>query len=224
VRSAAYVTPETLPARARAWLAAARATAAPRPGLRLDPTRCALLVIDMVRYFADPGGRCFLPAAAAVTPRIAALLAAWRAGGGLVVFTRHAHRGPEDLGMLGRFFSDWIRDGAPESEVVPALAPAPGEAALRKTTYDAFLGTDLEDRLRAAGCGQVLVTGVLTHMCCETTARAAFCRGFEVYVAADAAADASEERHVASLAAMADAVAVILGADEALDACNTAWT
>ena len=224
MRSSAYVTPETLPARSRAWLDAARAAAAPRPHLRLDPPRCALLVIDMVRYFADPAGRCFLPAAPAVRPRIAALSAAWRKGGGPVVFTRHAHRGPGDMGMLGRFFSDWIRDGAPESEIVPDLAPAPGETVLRKTTYDAFLGTDLEDRLRAAGCEQVLVTGVLTHMCCETTARAAFCRGFEVYVATDAMADASEERHVASLAALADAVAVVLDSDEAVRACRAART
>jgi isochorismate hydrolase len=57
-------------------------------------------------------------------------------------------------------------------------------------------------------------------MCCETTARSAFCRGFEVYVGADATASSSEERHLQSLLAMADSVAVILGSGEILDRCG----
>ena len=70
------------------------------------------------------------------------------------------------------------------------------------------------------GIEQVVVTGVLTHMCCETTARSAFCRGFEVYVGADATASSSEERHLQSLLAMADSVAVILGSEEILERCE----
>ena len=88
---------------------------------------------------------------------------------------------------------------------------------VRKTTYDAFLNTELEDILGSAGVDQVLVTGVLTHMCCETTARSAFCRGFEVYVAADATASSREELHLGSLVSMADSVAVIVGSEEVLE-------
>ena len=87
---------------------------------------------------------------------------------------------------------------------------------LGKETYDAFIGTELESLLGERGLDQVLVTGVLTHMCCETTARSAFCRGFEVYVAADATATSSEERHLGSLLSMADAVAVITSTEEVL--------
>lgn len=219
MRTDAYVTAETLPGRTRAWLRRVRRAVPPRPHLQIEPRRAALLVIDMVRYFADPAGRCFLPAALAIQGRIAALLAAWRGFGGTVVFTRHGHEGPHDLGMLGRFFSDHIRAGKPESEIVPALAPAPGEAVLRKTTYDAFLGTPLEPLLRERGASQVVVSGVLTHMCCETTARSAFCRGFEVYAPADALAASDEQRHVASLLSMADAVAIVLSAAEVIARC-----
>jgi bifunctional isochorismate lyase/aryl carrier protein len=219
VRTAEYVTEQTLARSCREWLKRVRSNVAPRPGLQIDPSRCALLVIDMVRYFAEPTGRCFLPAAAAVTPRIARLVSAWHSFGGAVVFTRHGHEGPQDLGMLGRFFDDYIRAGEPESELIDALAPGRGDRVLRKTTYDAFLGTALAEHLEQAGASQVLVTGVLTHMCCETTARAAFCRGFEVYLAADAAASSSEERHVASLEALADAVAIVLSTEEILERC-----
>ena len=222
MRTEAYVTLESLTARTEAWLARVRAAVAPRPHLVLHPERCALLVIDMLHYFADPAGRSFLPSAAAIVPRIAGLLQAWRGFGGQVIFTQHAHRGPEDLGMLGKFFGDYIHAGRPEAEILPTLAPIRGELCLRKTTYDGFLHTPLERALRAAASEQVLVTGVLTHMCCETTARAAFCRGFEVFVAADATATTSEERHIHSLLAMADAVAIVCSSQEVLARCPPA--
>jgi nicotinamidase-related amidase len=205
--------------RTAAWLAEVRAATAPHPGLRLDPARCALLVIDMLRHFADPRGRCYLPAAEAAVPDLRRLLDAWRDRGATVVFTRHAHEGPHDLGMLGKFFGDHIRDGEPDAEIVPALASLPSETVLRKATYDAFWETPLQSILNGRGCTQVLVTGVLTHMCCETTARAAFCRGFEVYLAADATASSSEERHRGALLGMADCVAVVLSVEEILRRC-----
>jgi bifunctional isochorismate lyase / aryl carrier protein len=205
--------------RTHAWLAAVRDAVAPRPLLRLDPPRCALLVIDMQRYFADPRGRSFLPATDDAIPEIRALLDAWRGLGGTVIFTRHAHEGAHDLGMLGKFFTEHIREGLPEAEIIPALAPSAGEPVLRKRTYDAFHGTPLESILAERACTQVLVTGVLTHICCETTARSAFCRGFEVYVAADATASSSEERHLGSLLSMADCVAIVMSAAEILQRC-----
>jgi isochorismate hydrolase len=137
-----------------------------------------------------------------------------------VVFTRHGHEGPHDLGVMGKFWGDYIRADEPDAEILSQLSPNAGEPVIRKTTYDAFVGTDLAQILEDRGIEQVLVTGVLTHMCCETTARSAFCRGFEVYVVADGTASSSEERHCASLMAMADSVAVVMSADEVLERCE----
>lgn len=214
------MTPSTLTDRSAAWLAQVRSTVPPRPHLTLDTSRCCLLIIDMLHYFAHPAGRCYLPATEAIVPRIKTLLQAWREQGSMVVYTQHCHEGVHDLGMLGRFFSDYIEAGTPEAEIIEPLAPNHGEPVLRKTTYDAFMGTDLQEVLRERKMEQVLVTGVLTHICCETTARSAFCRGFEVYVAADATASSSEERHVCSLVSMADSVAVIMSVAEILDRCS----
>jgi nicotinamidase-related amidase len=219
MRTAAYITASTAEAKTGEWLARVRESAAPRPHLQLQPRKAALLVIDMLRYFAAPEGRCLLPAAPVAAGRIASLLAAWRSFDGTVVFTRHAHEGPEELGMLGRFFDDYIRAGEPDSEIIDILRPKPSETVLRKVTYDAFHGTPLQAVLEERGMEQVVVTGVLTHMCCETTARSAFCRGFEVYVGADTTASSSEERHLQSLLAMADSVAVIHGSGEILERC-----
>ena len=219
-RSEGYATSATLERKAGRWLRDVRSAVAPRPRLALDPRRCALLVVDMLRYFADPAGRCFLPAAAAIVPNVSSLIAAWRRIGAPVLYTRHCHAGPHDLGMLGRFFSDYIRQGEPDSEIVAALAPARGEPVVRKTTYDAFLGTRLESLLRRRKAAQILICGVLTHMCCETTARAAFCRGFEVYVPVDAVASSDEEHHLASLLNMADAVAIVTSVEEVRARCG----
>lgn len=220
MRSRAYVTTENIDRKCEAWLASLRRRAKPRHRLRLDPGRCALLVIDLVNYFARPGDRAYLPATAAIVPRVADLVGAWHRLGGTVAFTRHCHEGEHDLGMLGRFFDDRIRCGMPEADLVDSLRPAESDIVLRKTTYDAFRDTELEEHIRRRGCTQVLVTGVLTQMCCETTVRAAFVRGFETFVAADATATTGERLHVASLATMASCVAVVLSTREILEICG----
>lgn len=209
MRSEPYVTPENIDRMTAKWLAEVAATSRPRPWLRIDPPRCALIVTDMQRYFASSRGRAYLPATEAVIPGLAALLGRWRSLGAPVAFTRHCHGESDDLGMLGRFFTDHIRCGEEDSLIIPELSPAPGEPVVLKNTYDAFHGTDLEGLLRSRGASQVLVTGVLTQLCCETTAREAFVRGFEVYIAADATATGTEALHAGSLAGLASGVAVV---------------
>lgn len=219
-RTSAYIVPEEMEARALEWVAEIRSRVRPRPHFRLDPGRCALLVVDMLRYFADPEGRCYLPGAGAIVPGLSGLLQTWRAAGGLVIYTRHCHEGPHDLGILGKFFSDHIACGEADSLIVSALPPAPGEKLVRKTTYDAFHETELADLLDAGGVDQVLVTGVLTHLCCETTARAAFVRGFEVYVPVDGTASSNERLHLSSLSGLADGVAIVNTLSEVRECCR----
>jgi len=219
-RTAAYITSDTADAAAREWLTEVHGLVRPRPHLVLEPDRCALLVVDMLHYFAAPEGRAYLPAAEVIVKNVKSLLQAWRARSGTVVFTRHCHESDRDLGMLGRFFSDHIRCGFPEAEIIPELTPEPHEPIFRKTTYDAFHGTDLEDYLRDRDVSQVLVAGVLTHMCCETTARAAFVRGFEVFVPVDATASSCELLHRNSLLSMADSVAVLYSCAEVVTSCG----
>jgi bifunctional isochorismate lyase/aryl carrier protein len=220
MRTSPYITESNAKAKTAEWLTRVRESTAPRPHLSLEPRRAALLVIDMLRYFAAPDGRCFLPASTVAAAHIASLLAAWRSFGGTIVYTRHAHEGAHDLGMLGRFFDDYIHAGESDSEIIDDLRPQPGEPLLRKTTYDAFIGTPLSDTLEKKGVDQILVTGVLTHMCCETTARSAFCWGFVVYGGAAATASTTEERQLQSLLAMADSVAVIMSSREILERCE----
>lgn len=74
---------------------------------------------------------------------------------------------------------------------------------VEKDTYSAFRGTRLEEVLREMGAEEVIVTGVMTNLCCETTAREAFVRGFRVFFSTDATATICEEMQVATVVNMA---------------------
>ncbi len=164
----------------------------------LQPGRAALVIIDMQRDFIEPGG--FGAAlgndvsllAAAVAPT-RALLAAWRARGWPVMHTRESHaadlsdcppakrnRGNAplrigDVGPMGRLL---VR-GEPGCEIVPALAPLPGELVIDKPGKGAFYATPLQERLQGLGVTQLVFAGVTTEVCVQTTMREANDRGYE---------------------------------------------
>ena len=70
---------------------------------------------------------------------------------------------------------------------------------IEKSQYDAFMGTSLEHDLEESGIAQLVITGVMTHLCCESTARAAFMRGFNVFFTIDGTATYNRKFHEASL-------------------------
>ena len=179
-----------------------------------DPARCALLVLDLQGFFCAPDSHAHLPAVRHVVPVVRALTHALADAGSPVLYTRHALSAPDDAGRMGDWWGDIVRDGTPEATLWPDLAVPDDAQVLRKTRYDAFAGTDLDRRLRAAGVTTVVLTGVLTHLCVETTARAAFALGYHVVVAADATASADEELHVGALRALAHGFAQVRIAEE----------
>jgi bifunctional isochorismate lyase/aryl carrier protein len=161
------------------------------------PGQAALLVIDMQRYFAEPGCQAFLPSAPAIVPGVRQLITLFADGGRPVFFTRHLNT-PQNAGMLARWWSEIISEDSAESEIIPDFDLSKG-TVVEKCQYDAFHGTQLEDDLKRSAVTQLVITGVMTHLCCETTTRSAFVRGFEVFFTIDGTATASEDFHVATL-------------------------
>jgi nicotinamidase-related amidase len=169
-----------------------------------DPSRTALLVIDMQRDFVDPGGFgealgndvSLLGRAVEPTRRV---LGAARAAGMLVIHTREGHRpdlsdcppaklargrlanGIGDPGPMGRIL---IR-GEYGHGIVDALKPLPSEPVVDKPGKGAFYATDLESMLRNRGITSLVVTGVTAEVCVQTTVREANDRGFECLVLSD---------------------------------------
>ncbi|MCU1657860.1 MAG: hypothetical protein JWO57_2516 [Pseudonocardiales bacterium] len=178
----------------------------------------AVLVIDMQNGFCHPKGS--LPQAGFGLPRIdevvaanRELLAASRAVDLPVIYTRHVFR-DDLLDAPARMRSVLLNDPAPlvrgswDADVVDELTPAAGDRIIDKNRYDAFLYTDLEVVLRAMGVRRLLVTGVVTSVCVESTVRSAEQRDFEVLVADDCTS-AAEGAHEPALAAMAAVFATV---------------
>jgi bifunctional isochorismate lyase/aryl carrier protein len=192
-----YFTPETIQQKSRAMLEALAAIRARHADIIFRPVCAALLVLDMQEYFLRTGSHAFIPSAPAILPNIQRLVGDFSAHNRPVIFTRHVNT-DEDAGMMSRWWRDVLRTDSPDSAIVPALDTSRG-TVIQKSQYDAFYNTLLEETLRGRGVQQVVVTGVMTHLCCETTARSAFVRGFEVFFCVDGTATYTEEFHRSSL-------------------------
>ena len=201
----AYFTENTIDSKAAALLDNVRSRVRQRD-IHLNPDESALIVLDMQRYFGDAAYHAYIPSLPAIVPKIKELEAAFAAKGRPVFLTRHSNT-EEDAGLMGSWWEDLIRDGTTQGEILPDLR-TDGAMVLDKTQYDAFYGTDLEDLLRGRGTSQIVVTGVMTHLCCETTARSAFVRGFTVFLPVDCTATYNEDFHSAALLNLAHGFAV----------------
>lgn len=174
----------------------------------LLPRDAALIIIDVQHGFDDPRwGRRNNPDA---EENIARLLAAWRRTGRPVFHIQPHSRSPQSP----------LRPGQPGHDIKAVARPLPGEPVIPKQVNSAFIGTDLEQRLRAAGIGTVVVAGLTTDHCVATT-RMADNLGFETYLVADATATfdrvgpdgvryVAEPVHAISLASMHEEFATVI--------------
>jgi ureidoacrylate peracid hydrolase len=188
--------------------------------------RCALLIIDLQRYYLDPRSpfqawsRSQRPdsldyigqrVARTVLPALRSLIPFFRQRDWPVCYAKLA--GIErDRGDLHRFFrranQEALESGYPDvyplrddpmSELIDGIGPEPGDVVCHKTSFSAFASGDMERQLRARGVGILAMAGLATSQCVETTARDGSERGFSVIHVEDAQADYSQARHDASL-------------------------
>lgn len=165
----------------------------PLPSLQ----HAVLLVLDMQRVFLDNKSHAFIPSAPAVLPGLISLIQEFRSRNHPVIFTRHTNA-PGNGGQMSRWWRDLIDPDSVDAEIIPELA-TPADHVIEKHQYDAFYKTDLHKILGQYVTNQVVITGVMTHLCCETTARSAFVRGFEVFFPLDTTATYRRDFHLASL-------------------------
>ncbi len=211
-----YVTSASLGARTRLWLDEIKPFNTHQ--MSLAPDRAALLVVDMQSFFLDPTSPTFTCGGPAILPNIARLIAVFRAAGRPVIYTCHVHAADgSDAGIMGWWWKGMCVEGSPESRVHPAVAPCPGEKIVYKHRYSAFYNTDLETILRGLKVEDLVITGIMTNMCCESTARDAYYRDYRVFFPADATGSVTEEMHLGTLRNLAFGFAYVTTADDIIE-------
>ncbi|MEQ8248721.1 MAG: cysteine hydrolase [Alphaproteobacteria bacterium] len=195
----------------------------------IDVSKTALLAIDMQRAWTDPAGPWYFPQARTVIDPINRMAAAVRHQG-LVVWVQHVTGPPGTpeywATYLDNFVSDAQREGALAAiqmgsqfrNLEPDLDVHEADLRIEKRRYSAMIRTssNLEWVLRERGIDTVIVTGVQTNMCVESTARDAMMLDFKVFMPHDAAAARTEDDHLAGLRTVAQVFADIRPVEELL--------
>jgi len=151
--------------------------------VRVDPTRTALIVVDMQNDFVKEGGSLVVPDAEETIPTIRRLLALARESGIKVVFTQDTHT---DGDPEWEIWPEHVREGSWGWRIVDELEPRQDELVIRKVRYDAFYGTHLDHFLRLWGMDTLIVCGTVANICVHYTAASAALRWYDVIIPKDA--------------------------------------
>ncbi len=179
---------------------------------QLVPAQTALVVIDMQSAFVAEGAAIETPTARRIVPNINRLAAATRGAGGTVVWIISTY-GPRHEDYWPTFFDHVMSpeaaarfrgaliEGEESHRIYGALEVADGDLTVAKNRFGAFIGSSgrLQAVLHDRGIDTLLITGTVTNMCCETTAREAAMLSFKTIMVADANAARSDEEHIATL-------------------------
>ena len=158
----------------------------------INPRHAALLAIDMQNFFhriAQP-----------VLRNVLRVIQSCRQKNIPIIFTQHGHTEKEsDGGRLGEWWGELIVGGTEDWKFLSEMKIESGDRVLPKKRYSAFFETDLDATLRSKGIQDLIISGVMTNLCCETTARDAFMRDYRVFFLIDGTATGKGELHLATL-------------------------
>lgn len=204
------------------------------PAFEPDLDRTALLVIDiqymcahpeygtgpsMTELLPDRGEYYFNRLAETVLPNTAKLIAACRERDIPIIHSRNAAPvpGSREVPWRRRFIAPEVIAGSKEAEFLDEVAPLPTEIVLNKTTASVFNSTVVEFYLRNMGVDTLIVAGVVTNMCVESSVRDGGDRGFQILLVEDACAAMSQAEHDNAVAFLHRRFANAVDAQQALD-------
>jgi ureidoacrylate peracid hydrolase len=183
---------------------------------RIDARRTAHIVVDLQNGFMAPGQLLETPMARSIVANVNRISAALRAAGGIVVFTQHT-ADAEAVRTWSVYFDHFSTDpvrmtevftpGNPGHALWPELDVAKEDFCVLKRRFGAFVpgSSDLHARLQERGIDTLIISGTLSQVCCESTARDAMMMNYKVFFIADANATITDAEHSGTLSAMAHA-------------------
>ena len=169
----------------------------PYKSFEFTPNCSILLVVDMQKFFINETSHAYIPSVRAIIPRIKKLINVYSKNGLPIIFTRHINS-KQNANLMEKWWNNLITAQNSLSQISAEFDISKG-IVLKKSQYDAFYETSLEKILREKEISQIVICGVMTHLCCETTARSAFVRGFEIFFTIDGTATYNENLHLSSL-------------------------
>ena len=173
----------------------------------IDPKHAALLVIDIQNFF----NRIVQP----ILKNLLKVIQSCRQKDIPIIFTQHGHTDPPaDGGVLGQWWGEVILHGTKDWQFLPEIKIESKDIVLPKKRYSAFYKTDLEEILRSKGIQDLIISGVMTNLCCETTTRDAFMRDYRVFFLIDGTATGKDDYQLATLKNLGFGFAHLMTCDE----------
>ena len=184
---------------------------------KVAPAHTALIVVDVQNDFCAPGGMMAeegfdVSAVQAMADRLPQLIAAARVAGALVVFIKNVYTSDRNVYLSDTWLEqasraragsytrrDVCREGSWEGDFYGDVRPQPGDPVIVKHRFSAFHNTELDTVLRSHGIRTMVMTGVASNVCVETTAREGFVRDYYIVFAADGTACYADADHQATL-------------------------
>jgi isochorismate hydrolase len=210
----AYFTQENVAALSQKWLdefgSVNRGSSQP-----LDIQEAALLILDMQRYFLEPDSHAYVPSGVTIIPILNKLIDSFRERNRPVIATQHINS-LDDAGMMDTWWSELITADHPQVEIHGELNIHPDEI-VSKTQYNAFYKSKLHSLLEENHVSQLVICGVMTHLCCETTARSGFVKGYQIFFPIDSTATYNQNFHTATLRNLSHGFAVMTTSDKLIE-------
>ena len=174
---------------------------------QLIPQKSALLILDMQEFFLNENSHAFIPSAQAIIKSINSLVELFINNNLPIIITKHINT-KENAKQMDYWWRDFLTEDSEFSQLITEFKIPQAELII-KSQYDAFYDSNLDEILQKNKIEQVIITGVMTHLCCETTARSAFVNGYNVFFPIDGTATYNEEFHLATLTNLAHGFANI---------------
>ncbi len=211
-----YFTEENREEKTREWLDICKEIKERRP-FDFSLQNTALIIVDMQHYFTEERCHAFVPSSKTIIPNIERLVDCFTENNRPIIVTKHETSAiPTEL--MNRFWKN-RKLGEEDKKLVEWRTDAP-ITILKKSHYSAFYQTGLEELLKQENLTQVVIVGVMSHLCCESTTRDAFMRDIEVFFVVDGCATYTEQLHVGTMQAISHGFGVCVSVEEVIEWAN----
>lgn len=172
----------------------------------INPKKTALLIIDMQNDFVEEGAVLEVPATRKNLREYKTFIDFCRKKGVTIIYTRHcydAKKNPIEARLFSQLKKGGLREGTLSWEVCDALKPEKNDVIINKTRYDAFYNTNLNTILKQKKITNLIITGTMTEVCCESTARSGMFQDYNIFFCEDMTYTVSQEAHENTLKGIA---------------------